>query len=47
MIHQAEETLAQKRKEMACMNQEPGKYNNNGKLDPVACLEPDSNAKHQ
>jgi cell division septum initiation protein DivIVA len=32
MIHEAQETLAQKRKEMACMNQEPGKYDKNGNL---------------
>jgi hypothetical protein len=40
IIHEAEETLAQKRKEMACTNQEPGKYDNNGNLHPVGCLEP-------
>jgi hypothetical protein len=44
MIHEAEETLAQKRKEMACMNQEPGKYDNNGNLHPAACLEPITNS---
>ena len=36
IIHEAEETLAQKRKEMTCMNQEPGKDDNNGNLHPVA-----------
>ena len=35
MIHEAEETLAQERKEMACMNQEPGMYHNDGYLHPV------------
>ncbi|MGC2575208.1 MAG: hypothetical protein WA364_27190 [Candidatus Nitrosopolaris sp.] len=34
MIHESEETLGQKRKEMACINQEPGKYDNNGNLEP-------------
>jgi hypothetical protein len=32
MIHEAEETLAKQRKEMACINQEPGKYDKNGNL---------------
>jgi len=42
MIHEAEENLAQKRKEMSCMYQEQGKYNNNGNLNPVACSGPDT-----
>lgn len=51
MIHEAEETLAEKRKEMACMNQEAGKYDKNGNLYPAVSSEPDtnlvSNAKHK
>ena len=35
MIHESEETLAQKRKKMAHMNQESAKYDNTGNLYPV------------
>ena len=44
MIGESEETLAQKRKEMACMNQEPGKYDNTGNSSPVPYSEPDTNS---
>jgi hypothetical protein len=43
MIHELEDTLAQKRKEMVHMNHESGKYDNTGNLYPVPCS-PDTNS---
>lgn len=43
MIHELEETLAQKR-EMAHVNQESGKYDNSGNLYPVPYSELDTNS---
>jgi DNA-binding transcriptional MerR regulator len=43
-IHESEETLTQRRKEIAHMDKESGKYDNNGNLHPVPNSEPDSNS---
>jgi chromosome segregation ATPase len=42
MIGEAEGTLAQKRKEIAHIDQESGKSDNTGNSDPVTCSEPDA-----
>ena len=44
MIHEFEETLAQKRREMAHMNQELAKYDNTGNLYPVPYSQPDTSS---
>ncbi|MGC1928356.1 MAG: hypothetical protein WA667_05230 [Candidatus Nitrosopolaris sp.] len=44
MIHEFEETLAQKRKDMAHMDQESAKYDNTGNLYPVPYSEPDTSS---
>jgi hypothetical protein len=43
MMHQLEDTLAQKRRELVHMNQESGKDENVGKLYSVPCS-PDTNS---
>jgi hypothetical protein len=43
-IHESEETLAQKRKEMARMKEELGKYDNTDNLSPITHSEPDTNS---
>jgi hypothetical protein len=44
MIHELQSSLAQKRKEMAYMDHESGKYDNTGNLHPVPYSEPDTNS---
>jgi hypothetical protein len=44
MIGEAEETLAQKRKEITHLNQESGKSYNIGNSDPVTYSEPDTSS---
>jgi DNA-binding transcriptional MerR regulator len=43
-IHESEETLAQKRKEMARMKEELGKYDKTDNLSPITHSEPDTNS---
>jgi chromosome segregation ATPase len=44
MIRESEETLAQKKREMADMNRQSAKYDNSGNLYPVPYSEPDSSS---
>ena len=44
MIHESEETLAQKRREVAQTDHESGKYDNTGNLYSVPYSEPDTSS---
>jgi chromosome segregation ATPase len=44
MIGEAEESLAQKRREITRLNQESGKSDNTGNSDPVTYSEPDTSS---